>query len=439
MLAFAGSAQTLGTFKVTSSKRTTGKKVYAHTDHLGSVHATVSDARVAQINGPTILSFAPRVEGATSTYAFGSKMPGSNQASNYRYGFNGMEQDDEVSGDGNSYTTDFRLYDPRVGRWLSTDPVRHHNWSPYNAFDDNPIALADPSGADADGGWDDLFEMQYKSEGYKGSGMYRVRVGRKYYPDRDYNRALSVNKDLNHGPATITHKGQKYSYTWMSPEFYAQAPSQDLSWQDVEDDWKAWVWKSGDARNDTWAHRLDYSWEHEPEMKNFFEAMGHRANVGGAKRIRPKVAAQKKQVSSQRKKGTQTSKSSKPATAIKHSAKPSSGGVAKAASGQAYKHADFPDGQTFYVVGQNHKRVQEFASKYPNVKVLPIRLGATYQLTWKSNSGELRKIKGFPVINIGRTGQPGGNYHRAEGNILEQFWDTVQSAGEHVIHPPKGN
>ena len=41
----------------------------------------------------------------------------------YRYGFNGMEKDDELKGKGNSYTTEFRQYDPRSGRWLSLDPI----------------------------------------------------------------------------------------------------------------------------------------------------------------------------------------------------------------------------------------------------------------------------------------------------------------------------
>lgn len=36
-------------------------------------------------------------------------------ASEYRFGFNGMEKDDNVKGDGNSYSTDFRFYDNRLG------------------------------------------------------------------------------------------------------------------------------------------------------------------------------------------------------------------------------------------------------------------------------------------------------------------------------------
>ena len=70
---------------------------------------------------------------------------------NYRYGFNGIEKDDEIkSGRGNSYSTTFRQYDPRLGRWLSLDPVKHHHYTPYSAFDDNPIYYIDPSGADGE-------------------------------------------------------------------------------------------------------------------------------------------------------------------------------------------------------------------------------------------------------------------------------------------------
>lgn len=70
------------------------------------------------------------------------------QSGDYRYGFNGMEMDNEVKGQGNSYTTEFRQYDPRVGRWLSLDPLMaDYPWhSAYVAFDNNPIYYADPTG-----------------------------------------------------------------------------------------------------------------------------------------------------------------------------------------------------------------------------------------------------------------------------------------------------
>lgn len=43
-----------------------------------------------------------------------------------------------------------RQYDPAIARWTGIDPVTHHNFSPYNAFDNNPVFWADPSGADGE-------------------------------------------------------------------------------------------------------------------------------------------------------------------------------------------------------------------------------------------------------------------------------------------------
>jgi len=82
-------------------------------------------------------------------YPFGMTMPGRNtNSADYRYGYNGMEKDPEVKGEGNSYTTEFRQYDPRLGRWLSLDPLmmKYPEISPYVAFNNNPVYFIDPFG-----------------------------------------------------------------------------------------------------------------------------------------------------------------------------------------------------------------------------------------------------------------------------------------------------
>jgi RHS repeat-associated protein len=67
----------------------------------------------------------------------------------YRYGFNGMERDDEMKGIGNSYDFGARLYDPRLGRWFSVDP----EFKAYPANSDYSFALnsvinvVDPDGS----------------------------------------------------------------------------------------------------------------------------------------------------------------------------------------------------------------------------------------------------------------------------------------------------
>ncbi|MBL0095414.1 MAG: hypothetical protein IPP46_02170 [Bacteroidetes bacterium] len=68
----------------------------------------------------------------------------------YRFGFNGKEKDDEVKGVGNSLDFGARIYDSRLGRWLSVDPLhkKYPNISPYVFCANNPIIYIDKDGRD---------------------------------------------------------------------------------------------------------------------------------------------------------------------------------------------------------------------------------------------------------------------------------------------------
>ena len=73
-------------------------------------------------------------------------MAGRGFSGSYRFGYQGSEKDNEVSGDGNSYTTEFRQLDPRLGRWFSVDPEFFPWQSPYTSMDNNPIRNVDRDG-----------------------------------------------------------------------------------------------------------------------------------------------------------------------------------------------------------------------------------------------------------------------------------------------------
>ncbi len=82
-------------------------------------------------------------------YPFGSEKPGRAFASgNYKYGYNGKEMDNEVSGDGNEYNYGARIYNPRLGKFLSVDPLSSlMPWmTPYHYTYDNPIYFIDNDG-----------------------------------------------------------------------------------------------------------------------------------------------------------------------------------------------------------------------------------------------------------------------------------------------------
>lgn len=71
----------------------------------------------------------------------------------YKYGFDGYEKDDEVSGSGNIYNYGFRIYNSRLGKFLSTDPLskKYPELTPYQFASNRPIKAIDLDGLEA---WD---------------------------------------------------------------------------------------------------------------------------------------------------------------------------------------------------------------------------------------------------------------------------------------------
>lgn len=68
----------------------------------------------------------------------------------HRYGFNGKEKDDEISGEGNSIDYGMRVYNSRIGRFQSSDPLirEYPELSPYQFANGNPIWALDVDGAE---------------------------------------------------------------------------------------------------------------------------------------------------------------------------------------------------------------------------------------------------------------------------------------------------
>ena len=68
--------------------------------------------------------YAPIVKQRQDYYPFGMLMPGRGvNSGTYTYGFQGQTQDNELYGNGNSYSAEFWQYDPRLGRRWNVDPV----------------------------------------------------------------------------------------------------------------------------------------------------------------------------------------------------------------------------------------------------------------------------------------------------------------------------
>lgn len=82
-------------------------------------------------------------------YSGGMVIPDRNFSyENYRFGFNGKLKDDEVKGSGNSYDFGARIYDSRLSKWLSVDPLQQYypGISPFVFALNTPIQAIDPDG-----------------------------------------------------------------------------------------------------------------------------------------------------------------------------------------------------------------------------------------------------------------------------------------------------
>lgn len=117
-----------------------GYALYQLTDHLGNVRAVLKKTGAATYAITT----------KTDYYPFGMPMPNKHTTdNNYRYAFQGQEKDPETEME----AFELRLWDGRLGRWLTVDPY-HEFHSPYIGMGNNPISLIDPDGGMTDGGGD---------------------------------------------------------------------------------------------------------------------------------------------------------------------------------------------------------------------------------------------------------------------------------------------
>jgi len=129
-------------------------------------------------------------------------LPNRHESSNeYRYGYQGSEKDDEVKGEGNSYTTHFRQLDPRVGRWLSIDPKATAFESPYVSMGNNPILHNDVMGDsipttfyDANGKKTNSIPEEVQKSFQQEYGITVAYDNGKLYKSGDYKTDLKVSE-----------------------------------------------------------------------------------------------------------------------------------------------------------------------------------------------------------------------------------------------------
>ena len=106
---------------------------YQLTDHLGNVRAVIVKQG----------SNAAAITAKTDYYPFGEPMPNRHIQGDYRYAYQGQEKATEPEME----AFELRLWDGRIGRWLTTDPAGEF-FSPYLGMGNRPTVGIDPDGGD---------------------------------------------------------------------------------------------------------------------------------------------------------------------------------------------------------------------------------------------------------------------------------------------------
>ncbi len=122
-----------------------GERNYELTNHLGNVQAVITDKKIQVCSSGTVY-FEADILTETDYYPFGMVMPErSYNSEGYRYGYNGKEQIAEIFGETNCISFELRVFDTRVGRFLSTDPRKsEYAWqSTYSYFKNCPVSIID--------------------------------------------------------------------------------------------------------------------------------------------------------------------------------------------------------------------------------------------------------------------------------------------------------
>jgi RHS repeat-associated protein len=169
-----------------------------------------------------IITYTADITSATDYYAFGAPMPGRTytSATTYRYGFNGQEKDDDIKGNGNSYDFEFRVYDPRVGRFLSIDPLfKSYSWnSPYAFAENRPIDGIDLEGKE----WENA-----KSK-FKTPGELKIKLPNEQTAQNQHYKVVIQNPNKSFSDFKSDFKKAPQDYlTNSKAEFNAPVDKED--------------------------------------------------------------------------------------------------------------------------------------------------------------------------------------------------------------------
>jgi RHS repeat-associated protein len=131
-----------------------GKKRYELSDWLGNVRVVINDRKTPVNSGVATVGYKAQVINVNDYYSYGSTINERTydySSTKFRFAFNDKELDNEVYGFGNFQDYGARMYNTRLGRFISADPIiiteKKYPWySSYQFAGNKPINSIDLDG-----------------------------------------------------------------------------------------------------------------------------------------------------------------------------------------------------------------------------------------------------------------------------------------------------
>lgn len=182
--------------------------------------------------------------------------------SEYRYGFNGKESDSEISGDDNIYDLEFRIYNPRIGKFLSVDPLsKNYPWNTPYSFAENRVI----DGIDVEGleyvhytvylNQKGEVQAKFMADDFRNLTAEQIKLAHNMTPDEFYAKhSVSFGDE---GP------GISYSYITINENWEQQ--SVDYMFYDKSDGYLDYGIYSGSGCPTHWGPKF----EHEKGVNDY--------------------------------------------------------------------------------------------------------------------------------------------------------------------------